>query len=233
MPQLSNNLNGFETRENTLRKEVKTNPADRIELEIGDSKRPDEFVPQAKVMRWSNEVNISVRRQKPEKARRGQGRGKQPTVDVVGDHVVYEDDDEAVHIYERPEVGEDGGLEIELHLKHKPDTNRFDFSIETKGLNFYYQPALTKEEIDEGVERPENVIGSYAVYHATKRNNRVGGMEYKTGKAFHIYRPKAIDADGAETYCDIHIQVQGESGTMTKTVPQEFLNKAKYPVIIE
>jgi hypothetical protein len=33
---------------------------DRIALEVGDSKQP-EFHPQLKLMRWDNEVNLSVR----------------------------------------------------------------------------------------------------------------------------------------------------------------------------
>ena len=245
MPKLTKQLNGFEARDNTLRRDVKANPADRIELEIGDSKRPDDFLPQAKVMRWDNEVNLSVRRQKPEQARNGQGRGRPPTVDVSGGHVVYEDDDEAVHIYERPEVGEDGGLEIELHLKHKPDTSRFDFSIDTKALSFYYQPEITDEEAQEQMVegdkrtleqvkremRPENVVGSYAVYHATKRDNRVGSMEYKTGKFCHIYRPHIIDAEGTETWGELELDEQ--AGVLTVIVPPEFLGKAVYPVVVD
>ena len=213
----------FTLERNTLIRDVADRPADRISVEIGDSKQ-DEFIPQAKIIRWDNETNFSIRRDN----------GARSFVERDG-KIVAESRDENVVIYELEpdEQNEDGGLEIEIELPRQPKTSVFEFTLQTKGLNFYYQPELTKEEIADGASQPENVIGSYAVYHATKRDNRVGGKHYKTGKAFHIYRPKAIDADGAETYCDIHIQVQGESGTMTKTVPQEFLNKAKYPVIIK
>jgi hypothetical protein len=122
-------------------------------------------------------------------------------------------------------------LEIEIHLKEKPTTNRFGFTIQTKGLNFYYQPALTKEEIKEGASQPENVIGSYAVYHATKRDNRVGGKEYKTGKFCHIYRPHITDADGNETWGEL--ELDEEAGVLTVVVPQAFLNRASYPVIVD
>lgn len=228
-PQLNKDLNGFNRKDNTLSRAVKDYAPDRIELEIGDSKEPGQFMPQAKVMRWDNEVNLSVRRQKPQAV--GKALSRAPVADVQGDHVTYDDDDETVHIYERPEVGEDGGLEIELHLKHKPDTNRFDFSIQTKGLNFYYQPALTEEEIEEGVERPDNVVGSYAVYHATNRDNRIGGKEYKTGKFCHIYRPHITDADGNETWGELELDEQ--SGLLTVVVPQAFLGKAVYPVVVD
>lgn len=223
MAELRKTLETFELRENTLVRDVKANPADRITLEIGDSKEPGQFMPQAKVQRWDNEVNLSVRRVKAAK-------GAQ-VADVRGSHAVFEDDDEEVHIYEKPEIGEDGGLEIELHLKSKPITNRFDFSIRTKGLDFFYQPALTKEEIAEGASQPDNVVGSYAVYHKTGRNNRVGGMEYKTGKFCHIYRPHVTDAAGNEVWGELEIDVENE--TLTVVVPPKFLATATYPVIVD
>ena len=118
------------------------------------------------------------------------------------------------------------------------------------GLDFFYQPPLTQEyqngyseefqkEIAvsetqvkdlEGnvlVERPENVVGSYAVYHQTKGGmNDINGKDYKTGKAFHIFRPKIIDAEGKETWGNLHI----ENGIYSEEIPQDFLNKAVYPI---
>lgn len=41
----------FEVRDNTFIREVKQNPKDRIQIELGDSKQPD-FKPQVKIMRW-------------------------------------------------------------------------------------------------------------------------------------------------------------------------------------
>jgi hypothetical protein len=92
---------------------------------------------------------------------------------------------------------EDGGFEIEIVLDEAPASNVFEFQIEgAEDLDFFYQPPLSDEEIAEGAVRPENVIGSYAVYHKAKANHRVGNTSYSTGRAFHIYRPKAIDANG-------------------------------------
>ena len=34
---------------------------DRLKVEVGDSKQPSTFYPQAKLCRWDNEVNLSVR----------------------------------------------------------------------------------------------------------------------------------------------------------------------------
>jgi hypothetical protein len=114
-------------------------------------------------------------------------------------------------------------FEFEVILKKKPATNIIQFNIETNNLTFYYQPELTQEEIDTDHFRPENAIGSYAVYHESKKNN-----EYKTGKAFHIYRPRIIDSIGNEAWGELNISTEEE--TLTVTIPQEFLDAATYPV---
>lgn len=205
---------------NTFSNKVKDVVEDRIEIEIGDSKQPD-FKPQFKVMRWDNEVNFSIRATEHPAAR----------VETDNDIVKYVTPDYEVHQYEKPEAGEDGGFEFEWLLPRKPSTNVLSATIATKELDFFYQPPLTKEEIKEGLQRPENVEGSYAVYHKTKQNNRIGGKHYKTGKAFHIYRPKAIDAEGNEAWCELNIDEQ--HGLLTVTVPQEFLDQAIYPVLVD
>src|SRR5690606_132791 len=76
---------------------------------------------------------------------------------------------------------------------------------------------------------PENVKGSYAVYHVSKKNHIKGKKNYGSGKAFHIFRPKVHDAEGNETWADLLI----ENGELIITVPQEFLDKAIYPIIID
>lgn len=215
----------FQVENNTLKRDVKENPKDRIELEIGDSKQPD-FKPQAKIMRWDNEVNASFRYVDPEPG--------DPTIETEGNVVKYVKPKVEFHAYELdPAEGlEDGGLEIELLLKEKPDTNKFDFTIQTKGLDFFYQPALTQQEIDEGASRPDDVVGSYAVYHATKGGmNDVAGMEYKVGKAFHIYRPFAHDANGDGIWCDLNVDT--ETGILSVTIDQAWLEKAVYPVVVD
>ena len=145
---------------------------------------------------------------------------------------------------------EHGGLEFEAVLKAKPPVNSFSFPIETKGLKFYYQPPLTEEFKREDCEvwtethvktkdgeeffRPENVVGSYAVYHATRTNihrTKEDAEKYRVGKAFHIYRPKVVDSAGNEAWCDLNIDEA--KGVLTITIPQEFLDKAVYPVTID
>jgi hypothetical protein len=130
--------------------------------------------------------------------------------------------------------------EYEIVLSEKPKTNIFTLPFTSKDLVFYYQPPLTQEldpkEYDSITEteawkdgkllvsRPENIVGSYAVYHASKS----GGI-YGTGKAFHIYRPWAQDAKGWRVWCQLKIQ----DNTLIVVVPQDFLDKAVYPVVID
>jgi len=211
-------MDGFTLSANTLLRTVKDNRADRIEVEIGDSKQLD-FKPQFKIKRWDNEVNFSIRAQEEAGATMVEEDGK----------VKYKGRNVEVHQYEKPDASENGGFEFEWVLNKKPKSNVLRTTIQHKGLDFKYQQALTEKQIADGLVRPENVIGSYAVYHSTKRDNIVGGMEYKTGKAFHIYRPHAIDADGVKVWCELDIT----EGELTVTVPEDFLNKAIYPVVVD
>jgi len=130
-------------------------------------------------------------------------------------------------------VGMDGdNFKIDIVLTEKPASNIFEFDIETKDLVFYYQPELTQKEIDEGCIRPDNVVGSYAVYHKYRGNIHKGKADaekYKCGKAFHIYRPKIVDSGLKEVWAALHI----DNGKMAITIPQEFLDTAKYPITID
>lgn len=203
----------------TFSREVKSNPNDSIKVEVGDAKQTD-FKPQFKVMRWDNEVNFSIRAEEHPEA----------IIETEGDVIKYITPKYEVHQYEKPEAGEDGGFEFEWLLLEKPEANILTTTVQSKGLDFLYQPALTQEEIDNGTKRPENVIGSYAVYHSTKGGlNDVSSMEYKTGKVAHIYRPKATDADQNETWCELNI----ENGILAVTVSKDFLDKATYPIKVD
>lgn len=219
----------FVVSNNTFSRAVKDNPKDKIELEIGDSKQPD-FKPQAKLMRWG-EVNSSFRFIDDDPG--------EAEVKTEGKVIKYVKPKKEVHFYELDpnESFEDGGLEIEILLKEKPSTNLFEFSVSTKGLNFFYQPPLTQEEKDQGAIRDEEIEGSYAVYHKTKGGmNDAAGMEYKVGKAYHIPRPFAYDANGMGVFCDLSISIpedETQLGILTVTVPQDFLDNAVYPVVVD
>lgn len=125
-------------------------------------------------------------------------------------------------------------LEMNVVLNKKPNTNKFDFNIETKDLNFYYQPELTEEQKDQGYFRPENVIDSYAVYYSKKEDlvkTATDMDKYKNGKAFHIYRPKITDSKGNWTWGKLDFNK--EEKILSVLVPQEFLDNAAYPVDVD
>ncbi len=135
-----------------------------------------------------------------------------------------------------------GGLEWEVVLKRQPSQNSFTVPIETQGLDFFYQEELhpdhpTYEEDGDGNVtslRPSNVVGSYAVYHSEKGNvhpSQEEAEKYKTGKAFHIYRPHLIDDSGNETFADL--KIDEKNGTLTITIDQAWLDNASYPVTID
>jgi RHS repeat-associated protein len=142
---------------------------------------------------------------------------------------------------------EDGGLKINIVLSSKPATNIFNFSIDgSENLNFLYQDALWKEaglssatttcndtvcvkKDGHKIYRPDNVVGSYAVYSITKRDHIVGQTNYGTGKIYHIYRPLIIDKNGNKVWGTLSYK----GGILSVTVPQSFLNSAKYPVTVD
>lgn len=202
----------------------KDNPKDRIQIEVGDSKQAD-FYPQVKLMRWNNEVNSSLRL----------------VYDALPGNISFSENNGVItwkkglyeaRFYNKPEASEEGGFEFEVYLPQKPPINTLSFSINTKSLNWFYQPELTAQEKADGANRPDNVIGSYAVYHSTKGGlNDVSGMDYKVGKAFHVYRPHVVDAAMHETWADLSLDEK--SGILTITVPWSFLNSCVYPVIVD
>ena len=116
------------------------------------------------------------------------------------------------------------GFEFEIHLSAKPASNIIPFSVQSKELDFCYQSG---EKENDTVRIPDNVIGSYAAYHKSKSNN-----EYKTGKAFHIYRPWAKDAEGNMVWCTFNTDWDGIKD-LEIHVPQKFLDSAIYPIVID
>lgn len=124
----------------------------------------------------------------------------------------------------------DGTFDIDFSLLEEPISNVFTYKIEGfENLDFLYQPEPSLEEIKRGIDRPENIIGSYAVFHKEKKGNFIGGTNYGSGKLFHIYRPKVTDSIGNEIWAELSY----EKGVLSVTVPQDFLENASYPVIVD
>ena len=209
-----------ETIKNAELDKYKHEPKDKIEVILGDVNSAD-FTPDIEMKRW-DEVSFKI------KPRLNGVATKDKTLSFEGDKVKFKTPKMDFEMYDvAPTETDEGSYKFIWFLNEKPATNKIEFDIETAGLDFFYQPELTAEEIAQGASRPENVVGSYAVYHQTKGGmNDSAGKEYKTGKAFHIYRPHIIDAEGKETWGNLHI----ENGIYSVEIPQDFLDKAVYPI---
>lgn len=198
-----------------VEKQSNTKDAGKNEVELIKER------PEVRLKRWDGEVNLGVRYEGVV------AEGERP---LFTDRMEWKDGAQEVHAYplEATAQMEDGGFEIEVVLNEAPTSNVFDFVIEgAEDLDFFYQRPLTDKDV--GKTQPENVAGSYAVYHKDKVNHIEGRRNYATGKLFHIFRPKAIDANGQETWAELSYA----NGTLSVTVPQTFLDTATYPVRVD
>jgi len=201
---------------------------DDIEINIGDTKAQN-FEPHIDFKRHNGLSNFSVKFVDLDET-------SATEVDEE-DKIKYKKDDYEVHFYEKQEA-----FEIEIKLLVKPKTNIFEFDIDLKGLDAFYQSEiaddhptvlkiaeLKKVSIDEAkrIMRPENAVGSYAIY--TDKTGNFTGVQYKAGKVCHIYRPKVVDDNGDEIWGELNI----EDGKLRITVDQTWLDNAKYPVLVD
>lgn len=150
-----------------------------------------------------------------------------PMILVADSH--YEDVE--VPIYPYTYLRDDGNFEWEFILTEKPFTNVFEFFYESEGLDFFFQDTALFSEIEYLI--PDSCVYSYAVYHSSRRDNYIfesgHRVEYETGKAFHIYRPKAWDSRGIEIWCSMHIN----NGVFSLIIPKDFLEHATYPITVD
>lgn len=127
----------------------------------------------------------------------------------------------------------EGGFKLDILLTEKPDTNRFCYQVEgAENYDFFYQPALTEKEIADGMQRPEDIVGSYAVYHKQLRNHKLGEMNYATGKVMHIPYPYIWEVNDESTKHRAE-DFSYEDGSLCVTASQAFLDAATYPVRID
>jgi len=181
----------------------------RFDIEIGDTKQPN-FHPQVKIKRWDNEANFSLRLLGFGVANPGNPASRS------NDVVSWQGQNCTAKFYQHLD---DSGFEFEVNFTAQPPTRQIRFSIQSKGLDFKFQPELTQLEIDDGAKRPDNIINSYAVFHSTKENNNYG-----TGKAFHLYRPWIEDTILGRVWCDLDIT----GAVLTITIPQDFYDNADW-----
>jgi hypothetical protein len=225
----------------SLKMIAKADPKDEITVTVGDEPTPGvlggagDFNPKVKIERWG-EVSLTLTPKDLDKVAT-----KDKTLDLSNGKIKVGTPNANYQIYDLPISADnpEGGLEYEIDLLSKPASNVIQFQLDTQGLDFFYQPPLNEEmKGQEGwtedctptdcgsSHRPENVVGSYAVYAKTPKTNYTDGKEYKCGKIGHIFRPKIIDSAGTSIWGDLHI----ENGILSVTIPQEFLDKAVYPV---
>jgi len=205
----------------------KGEPKDEVKVVIGNKIDPElmgadetNFEPTIELSRW-NEVSFKITPDISDVAL------KDRTLTFDKEKILFDTPKMSFEMFEYTE-GE-GGYKFIWYLNEKPKSNIVSFKMETEGLDFFYQPELTQKEIDEGAFRPENVVGSYAVYHKTKGGmNDNYGKDYKVGKVGHIYRPKLIDSNGWEVWGNLHIDA--EKGIYEVEIPEDFYNNAVYPI---
>jgi len=205
----------------------------KVDIEIGDIKQPI-FYPRAKLKFWDNECNFSVGviEDSPDGGAQ-QNRENDKIVswtkrDVTTDF--YSVDELPYYLLDRFEKPSDikqfeGGLEFEIIIDKKPESNIIPLSMEAKNVEFLYQRFLTDEERkQQGIHRLKCIEGSYAVYHKSKKDGKYG-----TGKVGHIYRPVAIDDNGVREYCDLNI----DGSNLNIIIPEEFYHNCTYPLRVD
>ena len=208
----------------------------QVQTEVGEAGSA-EFTPDLTISKWNGEASFTV---KPDAAKASQ-------LELNGEQIGYKTGRKDYVYYDDPTASENGGYEFKIVLNQKPETNTFSETIDSTGVDFYPQLPLDEEPQRPGVtctateckdstgrvvmQRPEDAVDSIAVYATGKSGDftAMGGMNYMAGKVAQIKRVKAIDATGNWAYCKQTIA----NGIWTKTCPQDFLDHATYPVVID
>jgi len=133
----------------------------------------------------------------------------------------------------------DGNLEWEIILNSRPDTNMLVYEFTFDGLQFYFQDTANIDSVTSANSIfPDSTIYSWVAYHFAQRNNyRIINKNdtifanYATGKAFHIFRPKAIDNAKKSVWCNLDIDTLRHQ--LSITIPEYFLKEATYPISID
>jgi len=183
------------------------------EVIIGDEVDSSTFKNKIKFTKWNKEESLTIDFNDVVAGN--------PFEDVDGKTKVKDKDNAVRFYYDR---NSDEVMRLGIIWNEKPQQNFWIAKlVGYENFNFFYQPPLTQQDIDEGCHRPDNVIGSYVITHKTKRNNN-----YKCGIFAHWYRPKFLDSAGNWTWGILEYK----DGIMTETCPPEFLGDPKtvYPV---
>lgn len=196
------------------------------EVIVGDE-NSRAFRPHIRLKKWGDESWL--------------GLGLETTVNLQhqfdGDKIRWMDHQtqmEAVFYEHTASDAEHGAFEFEIILYKRPTSSVLPLTCDFSGLDLFYQPPLSSEEVARGNIRPENVVGSYAAYHSSKSPlHGIPGHadKYRTCKAFHLYRPEAIDASGNRRWLDFIYDP--ERKTMSILLNPAWFHSATYPVTID
>lgn len=126
------------------------------------------------------------------------------------------------------------GVKIDILLNEKPATTTFCYQITGwESYDFFYQPPLSEEEVAQGAYRPEEIVGSYAVYHKTLHDFEEGETNYETGKVMHIPYPYIWSVNATSTTKHRAQDFSIKDGSMCVTVAQSDLDTMEYPIRID
>ncbi len=228
---------------------VKSDARDTLQVELFDTKQIEAY-PQLKVMRWGNEVNLSIRL--VESSRSTQ------SVTTQDGKIIYSSPGVECQFKHVAPCGlhPEGAIDFDTVLLEEPVNNEVVFSIVGKGIEFLYQAPFTdlvkpgefyegwlvesvtdkeiygpKGQLIASRERDDNV-GSYAVYYRNHPANIKGGKQYKVGKLGHIYYPYIIDSEGNSIRASsfvIEYDKSSDTGICKIGIPKGI----KYPAMLD
>lgn len=224
--------------------------SDTVEVGNGET---EQFEPHIRLNRWGGECYLGIEPAGTETEIEVEVEGDKIKTKYKVKQGEYEFELES-EFYTLPpsEQYELGAFEWNTILNESPPTNRLVFSFEVQGLVLYHQPPLTQkfedgwseefgtniivsetqvrdaDTLDLLVERPDNIVNSIAVYHATKRDHILGQTNYMAGKAFHLFRGQAIDSNGWKVWVDKFLDPDRHE--IVYVIPYDFWLNAKYPI---
>jgi hypothetical protein len=199
-------------------------------MEIADTKiQMMKSEPKVVISKWNDEATLAISHKAVK------GRGNRP---LLSNRIEWKQGSTEVHAYPlsgenvvQAAEGDVNGIEFEVVWNEQPETTMLQFEFDGwENYDFFLQPPLSEEQVAKGYYQPENVPYSFAVYHKTKRDHILGETNYETGKFGHIYRLKAIDAEGNEKWID---DVSFINGVLTATVDPVWAENAVYPVTVD
>ncbi len=134
----------------------------------------------------------------------------------------------------------------DIQFKIKPANLILEWDLlHSEGVYFFYQDTLENEylrykdgcdSLDEYLDvhhRPDDIVGSYAVFcnrkNALRAKNRSYIVNYFAGKLGHITRPFVLDSQGKRAWCVLNIS----ENKLRISLPSTFMENASYPVRLD